>query len=105
MKTKLTPTYLIVATLVWCVVGSRASHTTAVPVAKNTNTAMVERRVHINPPGANDSRYAYVPFDVPPGAVRISVSYQYDRANNANAIDIGLFDARGTGSDADPHGF
>ena len=66
---------------------------------------MVERRVHINPPGANDSRYAYVPFDVPPGAVRISVSYQYDRANNANAIDIGLFDARGTGSDADPHGF
>jgi len=65
----------------------------------------VERRVHINKPGPKDSRYAYVPFDVPPHAVRINVSYQYDRANGANTIDIGLFDARSTGSDIDPHGF
>ena len=47
----------------------------------------------------------YIPFDVPAHAVRISVSYQYDRANGANTIDIGLFDARSTGSDTDPRGF
>ena len=56
-------------------------------------------------PGANDSRYMYIPFDVPSHAVKISVSYQYDRANGANTIDIGLFDARSTGSDTDPRGF
>ncbi|MEJ7576768.1 MAG: CehA/McbA family metallohydrolase [Pyrinomonadaceae bacterium] len=61
--------------------------------------------VHLAPLGANDSRYVYVPFDVPPNAVRVSVSYQYERANGANTIDIGLFDARSTGSDTDPRGF
>jgi hypothetical protein len=65
----------------------------------------VERHIHINPPGANESRYVYVPFDVGPHAVRINISYQYDRAKGANTIDIGLFDERSTGSDTDPRGF
>src|SRR5258705_11200743 len=96
MKTPLTSTYFIVVALVCSLLGSRPAHSvTAVSVAKNTKVETVERCVHINPPGANDSRYAYVPFDVPPRAVRISVSYQYDRPNNANTMDIGLFDARG----------
>lgn len=64
-----------------------------------------ERVVHVSAPDANDSRYMYIPFDVPSHAVKISVSYQYDRANGANTIDIGLFDARSTGSDTDPRGF
>ncbi|MFN2453352.1 MAG: CehA/McbA family metallohydrolase [Pyrinomonadaceae bacterium] len=76
-----------------------------VPVAKNEQTRTLDRFVHINPPGANDSRYAYVPFDVPPGVVRVHVSYQYDRAGGANTIDIGLFDARSSGSDTDARGF
>ncbi|MGI9165888.1 MAG: CehA/McbA family metallohydrolase [Pyrinomonadaceae bacterium] len=78
---------------------------TVVPGSKGMQAPAVERRIHITPPGANDSRYAYVPFDVPPRAVRISISYQYERANGANTIDIGLFDARSTGSDTDPRGF
>jgi len=65
----------------------------------------IERTIHLPPPGPNDSRYVYVPFDVPAHAVRISVSYQYDRADGANTIDIGLFDARSTDSDTDPRGF
>lgn len=72
----------------------------------STNRApAVEQSLHIDPPGPNDSRYAYVPFDVPPHAVRIKVSYQYDRARDTNTIDIGLFDARFTGNDTDPRGF
>src|SRR4030095_10874746 len=67
--------------------------------------ATLERRIHLIPPGANESRYVYVPFDVPPHTVRIKVSYRYDRANGSNTIDIGLFDARSTGSDTDPNGF
>jgi PHP domain/PHP-associated len=106
MKAKLTPTHFIVIALVCSVVGIRPlDSATAVPVAKNTNIQTLERHVHINPPGDNDSRYAYVPFDVPTKVVRISINYQYDRANDANAIDIGLFDSRATGSDADPRGF
>lgn len=75
------------------------------PASTKVQTPAFERVVHLAPPGPKDSRYAYVPFDVPAHAVRISVSYQYDRANGANTIDIGLFDARSTGSDKDPRGF
>ena len=64
-----------------------------------------ERVVHVRAPGANDSRYLYIPFAVPSHAVKLSVSYQYDRANGANTIDIGLFDARSSGSDTDARGF
>lgn len=66
---------------------------------------ILDRVIHLAPPGSNDSRYAYVPFDVPRHAVRIKVSYQYDRVEGTNTIDIGLFDARSTGSDTDPRGF
>src|SRR4029450_6377206 len=65
----------------------------------------VEREVHINRPGPRDSRYAYVPFDVPPGATRITISYRYERNNGANTIDIGVFDARSSGSVPGPRGF
>jgi predicted metal-dependent phosphoesterase TrpH len=68
-------------------------------------TQTVERLVHVAPPGPRDSRYAYVPFDVPSHAARIKISYQYERLNGANTIDIGLFDARSSNSDTDPKGF
>ncbi len=76
-----------------------------IPRSINEPPPTIERSIHLSPPGPNDSRYAYIPFDMPPHAVRISISYQYDRADGANTIDIGLFDARSTGSDTDPRGF
>ncbi len=63
------------------------------------------RIVHINPPGANDSRYTYVPFDVPARASRVHIAYDYDRANGVNTLDLGLFDARFSGRDDDSRGF
>ncbi|MER5444589.1 CehA/McbA family metallohydrolase [Streptomyces sp. NPDC002764] len=50
-------------------------------------------------PGAPD--YVYVRFDVPPGVRELRVSYGYDRPSvppgaPGNALDIGLFDERGT---------
>lgn len=75
------------------------------PPARDSQTRTIERLVHLAPPGANDSRYAYIPFDVPPRAVRVSIAYAYERAGGDNTIDIGVFDARSTGSDADPRGF
>jgi hypothetical protein len=78
---------------------------TSSPRASSNRAAAAEQRIHIDPPGPNDSRYAYVPFDVPPGAQRIKVSYQYDRARDTNTIDIGIFDARFSGHDTDPRGF
>ncbi len=71
----------------------------------NVQARTFGRVVHLAPPGTHDSRYAYVPFDVPPHTARISISYKYERDNGANTIDIGLFDARSTGSDTDPRGF
>ncbi|RPF34281.1 hypothetical protein EDD92_4230 [Streptomyces sp. TLI_185] len=51
------------------------------------------------PPGSPD--YVYVPVDVPPGVRELRVSYNYDRPSvppgtPGNALDIGLFDERGT---------
>ncbi|WP_078614730.1 CehA/McbA family metallohydrolase [Streptomyces collinus] len=51
------------------------------------------------PPGSPD--YVYLPFGVPPGTAEVHVSYRYDRpavpaGTPGNALDIGLFDERGT---------
>ena len=95
---------LIILAVMSVVFVATAQRLTAIPHAalKTQTTTQV---VHIVPPGPNDSRYTYIPFDVPDHAVRIGISYQYDRANGTNTIDIGLFDARSTSSDTDPRGF
>ncbi|MGW7407096.1 CehA/McbA family metallohydrolase [Streptomyces sp. NPDC054833] len=51
------------------------------------------------PPGSPD--YVYVPVEVPAGVSELKVSYTYDRppvppGTPGNALDIGLFDERGT---------
>ncbi|MET7681434.1 CehA/McbA family metallohydrolase [Streptomyces sp. NPDC005423] len=51
------------------------------------------------PPGSPD--YVYVPVEVPPGVRELRVAYTYDRPSvpvgtQGNALDIGLFDERGT---------
>jgi len=102
----LNATRLIIFALIYCLFGATLPRVViGAQAAMNPQARTFERVVHLAPPGANDSRYVYVPFDVPPHAVRIKVSYQYDRANGSNTIDIGLFDARSTGSDIDPRGF
>lgn len=58
------------------------------------------------PPGAPD--FVYVPVDVPPGVRELRVSYRYDKpptppGTAGNALDIGLFDQRGTALGG--HGF
>ncbi|MFF7182843.1 CehA/McbA family metallohydrolase [Streptomyces sp. NPDC008121] len=52
------------------------------------------------PPGSPD--YVYLPVEVPRGVREIHVSYAYERpavpaGTQGNALDIGLFDQRGTG--------
>ena len=53
---------------------------------------------------AHARRYTYLPFDVPSGVQRLDVTYDYSdriaadpRLGGGNTLDIGLFDARGTG--------
>lgn len=65
----------------------------------------VERRVRIAQPRAADSRYVYVPFDVPAGTIAVTVELDYDHAGGANTIDLGIFDARFSGSPLDQRGF
>ncbi len=102
----LTATRVITFAVICFVYGVTAPYVaTVAPGSKNMQAPAVEQSIHINRPGASDSRYAYIPFDVPPRTVRIGISYQYARANGANTIDIGLFDARSTGSEPDPRGF
>lgn len=96
---------LIILALVFSVLVPTGHIVVTANSGPTTKTQTITRVVHLAPPGPKDSRYFYIPFDVPRHAVRVSVSYQYDRANGTNTIDIGLFDARSTGSDTDPRGF
>lgn len=49
-------------------------------------------RVHYTPRDQQAARYAYVPFDVPPGTTRLTISYAYDRADGTNVLDLGVFE-------------
>ncbi|HEX7317223.1 MAG TPA: CehA/McbA family metallohydrolase [Pyrinomonadaceae bacterium] len=101
MRVTRTATRLLVAALccalAFVAVNARAS--------KSTQTQTVERVVHVAPFRAGESRYVYVPFDVPRGASRVHVSYEYPREGGANTLDLGVFDARFGGTDADSRGF
>jgi hypothetical protein len=44
------------------------------------------------PAEQRSGRYQYIPFEVPPGTGTLRVSYQYDRANGDNVVDLGLFE-------------
>lgn len=67
----------------------------------------IERIVRVAPFGAKGARYVYVPFDVPRGAVRVQVSYDYAREGGVNTLDLGVFDARadGPGREVSARGF
>lgn len=71
------------------------------------NARTTERVVHVAPFGADGARYVYVPFEVPRGAVRVQVSYEYAREGGANTLDLGVFDARadGPGREVSARGF
>jgi plastocyanin len=99
----LTMTRLLIAVL-WCALAAGA---VAAQTPERTHTQTIERRMHIAPFGTSGSRYAYVPFDVPRGAVRVSVSYDYAREGGANTLDLGVFDSRadGPGVEVGPRGF
>jgi hypothetical protein len=54
-------------------------------------------------PGDPDLTFRYLPFEVPPGAKRLEVSYHFNRdpqpddpISPKDVVDIGVFDARGT---------
>jgi hypothetical protein len=47
---------------------------------------------HFTPRDQQVGRYQYVPFDVPPGTTRIVLSYDYDRDDGANVVDLGVFE-------------
>lgn len=61
-------------------------------VAPGGSTAPRSIVRHFTPADRVSGRYQYVPFDVPAGTGTLRVSYQYDRANGNNVVDLGLFE-------------
>src|SRR4030095_3510982 len=72
---------------------------------KKARTQAIIRTLHIDAPQKGESPYRYIPFAVSPHTKRISISYNYDHANGANALDIGLFDSRASEINHDVTGF
>src|SRR5215475_8965355 len=73
--------------------------------SKCSGTQTLVKTLHLTPPKPGESRYLYLPFQVPPCTSRISFSYEYEKANGSNALDIGVFDSRATTLARDVSGF
>lgn len=54
----------------------------------------IEKKVSIPALKEGASRYFYVPFEVPDETKTLTVSYEYDKREGANVLDLGLFDSR-----------
>jgi hypothetical protein len=76
-----------VALLVACGYAAGASSAPA-------ETTVVTRRY--TPDDRISGRYQYVPFEVPAGTTSIRIEQSYDKADGANAIDLGLFEPGST---------
>jgi hypothetical protein len=55
-------------------------------------TARLSLVKHYTPADRLSGRYQYVPFEVLPGARQLDISYEYDKANGDNTVDLGLFE-------------
>jgi hypothetical protein len=77
----------------------------AKPGSQLSKIQVTTKVIHIEPLGKGSSRYIYVPFQVLPHTNRISINYNYDRANETNVLDIGIFDSRSGQSKRDVVGF
>lgn len=65
----------------------------------------IERTVSIAALKDDASRYFYLPFEVPAQTVSLTLTYEYDRKNGANVLDLGVFDASFGGAETDLRGF
>ena len=88
--------------LLGCAFALAAAHAQGI---KRERAQTTERVVHVAPFGAGGGRYVYVPCDVPRGAARVTVSYDYAREGGANTLDLGVFDARSGGPGVSERGF
>jgi hypothetical protein len=74
--------------------GAAAAWST-VALAPAPPEAAPQRRIlrrHYTPADRDTGRYQYVPVTIAEGTTRITIAYLYDKANGANAVDLGLFE-------------
>jgi len=69
------------------------------------NAQVIEQKLFIDSPKDNSNRYAYLPFEVPAGTKSFTLTYEYDRKNGTNVLDLGLFDSNFDGSEKSVRGF
>jgi hypothetical protein len=65
----------------------------------------VTKTISIKSAREGESRYIYVPFEVPKNTESISFSFEYDKRNGGNNLEFGLFDSRFSGKTGDKNGF
>jgi len=70
-----------------------------------TQAQTFEKTVLIPRPNENDKRYFYLAFEVPVKTKSFTLSYQYDKKNGANVLDLGVFDARFDPAETNVKGF
>lgn len=64
-----------------------------------------EKTVSIPRPNENDKRYFYLAFEVPAKTKSLTLSYQYDKKEGANVLDLGVFDSNFDGTENNVKGF
>ncbi len=64
-----------------------------------------EKTVLIMQPKSGESRYFYLSFEVPAKTKSLTLSYQYDKKDGANVLDLGVFDSSFDGTENNVKGF
>ena len=73
--------------------------------AFSANAQTFEKHIKLQMPENGESRYTYVPFEVPENMESLSFEFEYDKKNGANKLEFGIFENGFTGKDNDKNGF
>lgn len=68
------------------------------------NAQNFEKTIKVHFPKEGESRYIYVPFEVPQNTESLSFSYEYDKKGGANRFDFGVFETGFSGQNDDKTG-
>lgn len=65
----------------------------------------IEQKAFVPPLKTGESRYFYIPFDVPANTKSLTISYSFDEKKGLNSLDLGVFDSRFDASENSLAGF
>ncbi|NNF00996.1 MAG: PHP domain-containing protein [Pyrinomonadaceae bacterium] len=70
----------------------------------SANAQSFKTKITLQTPESGQSRYKYIPFDVPENTQTLSFRYKYDKKGGDNRLEFGVFETGFSGRDGDKRG-